>query len=79
MMWIKFANLCRKNERMILAEKTINSLLSNDGVSFLLLSNLVQRPEIFLAAAPGTSTHEGSSQRCLCSTEIYVGKWLQGG
>ncbi|KAM6497086.1 phosphatidylinositol 3-kinase [Amanita muscaria] len=27
-MWIKFANLCRKNERMILAEKTINSLLS---------------------------------------------------
>jgi len=33
MMWIKFANLCRKNERMILAEKTINSLLSTDGVS----------------------------------------------
>lgn len=27
-MWIKFANLCRKNERMALAEKTINSLLS---------------------------------------------------
>ncbi|KIK08874.1 hypothetical protein K443DRAFT_655406 [Laccaria amethystina LaAM-08-1] len=27
-MWIKFANLCRKNERMVLAEKTINSLLS---------------------------------------------------
>ncbi|KIM49486.1 hypothetical protein M413DRAFT_21701 [Hebeloma cylindrosporum] len=31
MMWIKFANLCRKNERMVLAEKTINSLLSTDG------------------------------------------------
>ncbi|KAF9525319.1 phosphatidylinositol 3-kinase [Crepidotus variabilis] len=29
-MWIKFANLCRKNERMALAEKTINSLLSPD-------------------------------------------------
>ncbi|KAF9054520.1 atypical PIKK FRAP protein kinase [Panaeolus papilionaceus] len=29
-MWIKFANLCRKNERMVLAEKTINSLLSPD-------------------------------------------------
>ncbi|KAI0316749.1 atypical/PIKK/FRAP protein kinase [Amylostereum chailletii] len=27
-MWIKFANLCRKNDRMLLAEKTINSLLS---------------------------------------------------
>jgi FKBP12-rapamycin complex-associated protein len=27
MMWIKFANLCRKNDRMALAEKTINSLL----------------------------------------------------
>ncbi|KAF9482580.1 atypical/PIKK/FRAP protein kinase [Pholiota conissans] len=30
LMWIKFANLCRKNERMVLAEKTINSLLSPD-------------------------------------------------
>ncbi|KAF8966334.1 atypical/PIKK/FRAP protein kinase [Flammula alnicola] len=30
MMWIKFANLCRKSERMVLAEKTINSLLSPD-------------------------------------------------
>ncbi|KAK2463572.1 hypothetical protein APHAL10511_004323 [Amanita phalloides] len=28
MMWIKFANLCRKSERMALADKTINSLLS---------------------------------------------------
>ena len=27
-MWIKFANLCRKSERMMLADKTINSLLS---------------------------------------------------
>ncbi|KAI0653553.1 FAT-domain-containing protein, partial [Cubamyces menziesii] len=26
-MWIKFANLCRKSHRMFLAEKTINSLL----------------------------------------------------
>jgi FKBP12-rapamycin complex-associated protein len=25
-MWIKFVNLCRKSERMFLAEKTINSL-----------------------------------------------------
>jgi FKBP12-rapamycin complex-associated protein len=27
-MWIKFANLCRSSERMTLADKTINSLLS---------------------------------------------------
>ncbi|TFY65865.1 hypothetical protein EVG20_g5221 [Dentipellis fragilis] len=29
-MWIKFANLCRKSDRMLLAEKTINSLLSQE-------------------------------------------------
>ncbi|KZT10185.1 atypical/PIKK/FRAP protein kinase [Laetiporus sulphureus 93-53] len=27
-MWIKFANLCRKSDRIFLAEKTINSLIS---------------------------------------------------
>lgn len=32
-MWIKFANLCRKSDRMALAEKTINSLLSPERVS----------------------------------------------
>lgn len=31
-MWIKFANLCRKSDRMFLAEKTINSLLWPDRV-----------------------------------------------
>lgn len=35
-MWIKFANLCRKSDRMPLAEKTINSLLSPDKVSLSL-------------------------------------------
>ena len=34
-MWIKFANLCRKNDRMVLAEKTINSLLSPERVRTL--------------------------------------------
>ena len=34
-MWIKFANLCRKNDRMVLADKTINSLLSPERVRFL--------------------------------------------
>ncbi|KDQ22311.1 hypothetical protein PLEOSDRAFT_1051426 [Pleurotus ostreatus PC15] len=31
-MWIKFANLCRKSGRMMLAEKTINSLLGPSKV-----------------------------------------------
>jgi serine/threonine-protein kinase mTOR len=38
-MWIKFANLCRKSDHMLLAEKTINSLLSpgkQAGVSALI-------------------------------------------
>lgn len=30
--WIKFANLCRKSGRMVLAEKTLNSLLGPDIV-----------------------------------------------
>jgi serine/threonine-protein kinase mTOR len=34
-MWIKFANLCRKNDHMVLAEKTINSLLSPERVRTL--------------------------------------------
>jgi serine/threonine-protein kinase mTOR len=32
-MWIKFANLCRKSNRMGLAEKTLNSLLGDDEES----------------------------------------------
>ncbi len=31
-MWIKFANLCRKSNRMLLAEKTIDSLLCPERV-----------------------------------------------
>ena len=32
-MWIKFANLCRKSNRMGLAEKTLNSLIGGDDDS----------------------------------------------
>ncbi|KAJ3547494.1 hypothetical protein NM688_g5399 [Phlebia brevispora] len=32
--WIKFANLCRKSDRMFLAEKTINSLLTPERLQF---------------------------------------------
>ncbi|PWN23279.1 putative TOR1-1-phosphatidylinositol 3-kinase [Microstroma glucosiphilum] len=31
--WIKFANLCRKSGRMVLAEKTLNSLLGPDSTA----------------------------------------------
>lgn len=33
-MWIKFANLCRKNGRMTLAEKTLNSLMGGEDTDF---------------------------------------------
>lgn len=33
--WIKFANLCRKSGRMVLAEKTLNSLLGPDQAADL--------------------------------------------
>lgn len=32
-MWIKFANLCRKSDRLGLAEKTLNSLLGPQDAS----------------------------------------------
>ena len=38
-MWIKFANLCRKSDRMFLAEKTIDSLLYPDRVSTVIYNN----------------------------------------
>ncbi len=68
-MWIKFANLCRKSERMLLAEKTINSLLSQERVGpsagiLTLLTRLV-----FPAS-------EGSSERGLRPAQIYVGIWF---
>ena len=39
-MWIKFANLCRKSERMILADKTINSLLYRVRHVFIFVKGL---------------------------------------
>jgi len=30
--WIKLANLCRKSERISLAEKTLNALLEEHGI-----------------------------------------------
>ncbi len=39
-MWIKFANLCRKSGRMVLAEKTINSLLGPSKVCFIIFDEV---------------------------------------
>ena len=66
-MWIKFANLCRKSERMLLAEKTINSLLSQERV------RISRKPKAnaltgFLYPAP-----ESPSKRGLRPAQIYVG------
>ena len=44
MMWIKFSNLCRKNDRMVLAEKTINSLLTPDKVSLSIVRKYMHSP-----------------------------------
>ncbi|KAI5120260.1 hypothetical protein M0805_004596 [Coniferiporia weirii] len=44
-MWIKFANLCRKSDRMVLADKTINSLLS-------IPMNMHQHPSVHTKAPP---------------------------
>lgn len=76
MMWIKFANLCRKSERMVLADKTINSLLSPDRVSTDRVSiTSINRiyPTHKLVA------YEGASKCRVRATEVYVGRWRQGG
>ena len=45
-MWIKFANLCRKSDRMPLAEKTINSLLSPERVCAVVILTIETRFDI---------------------------------
>ncbi len=68
-MWIKFANLCRKSERMLLAEKTINSLLSQERVG-LFFKKFVTWLTGFIFPAP-----ESPSERGLRPAQIYVGIW----
>ena len=66
-MWIKFANLCRKSERMLLAEKTINSLLSQERVSPF-LKKFATWLIGFIFPAP-----ESSSECGLRPAQIHVG------
>lgn len=46
-MWIKFANLCRKSDRMVLADKTINSLLAS-----VCLLSLLEAQQTDMALSP---------------------------
>ena len=48
-MWIKFANLCRKSGRMILAEKTINSLFSPTQVRSFKHAHLLTHTHILFS------------------------------
>ena len=48
-MWIKFANLCRKSNRMGLAEKTLNSLLGVADQSHNNRLNAATSPQVFYA------------------------------
>ena len=48
-MWIRFANLCRKSERMQLADKTINSLLEVPSYHFRGNQNIKAPPDVVYA------------------------------
>ncbi|OJT05171.1 Phosphatidylinositol 3-kinase tor1 [Trametes pubescens] len=49
-MWIKFANLCRKSNRMLLAEKTINSLLCPERTPDERTSQYLKAPPMVIYA-----------------------------
>jgi hypothetical protein len=73
-MWIKFANLCRKSERMVLADKTINSLLLavSTTLAFCVLSidiTIAIQQSVF----QGLCSCKGSAQCSLCPTQVHVG------
>ena len=75
-MWIKFANLCRKSDRMQLAEKTINSLMSPDRVRLITFSpgslSSPFRPAAFATLSKG-SVDASTPTRDIRASEIYVG------
>jgi serine/threonine-protein kinase mTOR len=50
-MWIKFANLCRKNQRMGLAEKSLNSLLNISNPNDKII-DFVKKDDVFKIAYP---------------------------
>ncbi|KAL5537169.1 TOR1 [Sanghuangporus sanghuang] len=48
-MWIKFANLCRKSDRMVLADKTINSLLASPSAQYRETQHIKAAPDVVYA------------------------------
>ncbi|EJD07323.1 atypical/PIKK/FRAP protein kinase [Fomitiporia mediterranea MF3/22] len=48
-MWIKFANLCRKSDRMVLADKTINSLLCASTAQYKETAHVKAAPDVVYA------------------------------
>lgn len=75
-MWIKFANLCRKSDRMALAGKTINTLLApHENVS-----RRIPRIGINSFGIVGTWIRfarppiKGTAERRLCASQVYVGE-----
>lgn len=78
-MWIKFANLCRKSDRLGLAEKTLSSLLGpqesgdGDGVSGSMHLFLLIKVDKLWTFTGSSST----SSRCLRLLQIHLGSRLQ--
>jgi hypothetical protein len=67
-MWIKFANLARKSDRMKLAQKTIESLRPHvDQVSTNSVPELSYSRFSFIASFPGGY---------LRASQVHVGEWF---
>ncbi|KZT27933.1 phosphatidylinositol 3-kinase [Neolentinus lepideus HHB14362 ss-1] len=64
-MWIKFANLCRKSDRMVLAEKTLNSLYSLDRPQYTRDQRHVKAPPNVVYAQLKFMWANGSREECL--------------
>lgn len=73
-MWIKFANLCRKNDRMALADKTINSLLSPERVSCLVYHPI--NPSLIVPQYRSHGHHTKAPPNVVYAQLKYM--WAQG-
>lgn len=74
-MWIKFANLCRKSDRKILAEKTLNSLLGQVGEEEKVIFALNLFRSIELIIGFDTSEYSSTAPGHLCQPQVHVGSW----
>ena len=76
-MWIKFANLCRKSDRMFLAEKTIDSLLYPDRVSAA-VCRITGKQDTYACVSAGSISRaavlQGSAHGYLRAPQVQLGK-----